>query len=370
MSAFSTTNPDASRPLPSPVGSNGDGANGSSTNGSSQSQTHTTTKKFTLFQPARPMLAREADSVFWMARYVERAEHVARLLLVNTNVLMDVGDLAPALQERQWRSILTIMYAGDLPRGDAAIGQRVAQHMTFNYENGNSLVNCVSRARENARSVRESISAEMWEELNTVYWQLQSEETRARFDEAPEEFYRTILNASMLFQGLTDQTLPHGQRWHFAQLGKYIERALVTCRIIEAKFDILNNAESALETPLRNISWMAVLRSCCSIEAYRRTYMGDMDPLRVAGFLILQPNFPRSIRHAVNEAHQCIAQVRQAANPGVVDSAERILGRLDAQLEYAEMGEILAEGIPAYLQRIQQSVTEAAMAVQKAYFLQ
>ena len=368
MSAFSSINPDASRPLPTPIGL---GGNGSEVNGSSQSQSQSqTTKKFTLFQPARPMLSREADSVFWMSRYVERAEHVARLLLVNTNVLMDVGDLAPALQEKQWRSILTIMYGGDLPRSDASIGQRVAQHMAFNIDNSNSLINCISRARENARSVRESISAEMWEELNTLYWQLQSDDLRARFDEAPEDFYRSIMNGSMLFQGLTDQTLPHGQRWHFSQLGKYIERALVTCRIIEHKFEILRGAESMLETPLRNINWMAVLRSCCSIEAYRRTYMGDMDPLRVAGFLILQANFPRSIRHSVGEAYHCIREIRQSVNPNVADPAERILGRLDAQLEYAEMNEVLAEGIPAYLQRIQMSVTEAAMAVQKAYFLQ
>ena len=114
---------------------------------------------------------------------------------------------------------------------------------------------------------------------------------------------------------------------------------------------------------------MAVLRSCCSIEAYRRMHVGDMDPLKVAGFLLLEANFPRSVRYGVHHAYDALARLRSEINPRAIDDAERILGRLDTQLEYAEMGEILAEGLPAYLQRIQARAGDAAMAVQKAYFL-
>jgi uncharacterized alpha-E superfamily protein len=330
--------------------------------------------KFPTHQAARPMLARDADSMYWMSRYVERAEHVARLLLVNTNLLMDVGDLAPALQQRQWQSVLTILRV-DAKFPPAApghvappIGARVVQFMAFDRDNPNSLLNCLTRARENARGIRENISSEMWESVNTLYWFIQGE-ARQRFEEAPDEFYRDVMNRSLLFQGLTDQTLTHDQGWHFTQLGKYLERIDVTCRIIEAKFAMLRSTDKALAGALRNIHWMAVLRSCCSLESYRRRHVGDMDPMRVASYLILEREFPRSIRFAVDRAHDAITAIRAEVNPLAIDVAERILGRLDAQLEYGEIAEILAEGIPAYLQKIQDGVAEAALALQKAYFL-
>src|SRR6476661_7593365 len=188
---------------------------------------------------ARPMLARDADSMYWMSRYVERAEHVARLLLVNSNLLMDVGELAPTLQQRQWQSVMTVfrLDPAQLP-GDGApaifFGPRVAQHMVFDRENPNSLLNCLTRARENARGIRENISAEMWECLNTLYWFIRSDDAQTRFEESPDDFYRHIMSGSMLFQGLTDQTLTHDQGWHFTQLGKYLERIDVTSRVIDA----------------------------------------------------------------------------------------------------------------------------------------
>jgi uncharacterized alpha-E superfamily protein len=325
--------------------------------------------KFSLTRPPRPMLARDADSMYWMSRYVERAEHVARILLVNSNLLIDVGDLDEDLQERQWASILTIVHLQAAPPpGDGAMGGRLPRYMAFDPENPSSLYTCVARARENARGIRETISAEMWENLNTLYWSVRVEDAQARFDEAPDEFYKQVMTGSMLFQGLTDQTMAHDQRWLFAQLAKYLERIDVTARLIQTKFDILRTAEP-LETPIRNIHWMAVLRSCCSIEAYRRQHIGDMDPLRVSAFLILEPDYPRSIRFAVTQAHEAIGRIRAEVNPRAIDAAERVLGRLRAQLEYAELGEILAHGLPTYLQRIQDAATEAALAVQKAYFL-
>ncbi|CAN5587641.1 alpha-E domain-containing protein [soil metagenome] len=332
---------------------------------------------FNLNSPSRPMLARDADSMYWMSRYVERAEHIARILLVNSNVLTDVGDLTPHLQQKQWQSILTIFrlnaleptdHNGEGP-ADRSVANQIVKYMTFDEENPNSLLNCIARARENARSIRENISAEMWENLNTLYWSIVGEDAPARFEDSPDTYYRSIMTGSMLFQGLTDQTLAHDQRWNFTQLAKYLERIDTTSRVIETKFTILRSAEAMLEAPIRNIHWMAVLRSCCSIEAYRKAYSGDMDPLRVASFLILRRDFPRSIRYAVSKAHDAITNIRRDVNPSAIDSAERVLGRLDAQLEYAEMSEILIEGLPAYLQKLQASIDVAAVEVQKAYFL-
>jgi uncharacterized alpha-E superfamily protein len=323
------------------------------------------------------MLSRDADSVYWMSRYVERAEHVARILLVNSNLLIDVAELAPELQERQWQSILSIMRSGELPAIAPSAGplsseaptlaQRIAHHMTFSAANDNSLLSCISRARENARGVRETISHEMWENLNTLYWTLR--DAPARFDESPENFYRQVMTGSMLFQGLTDQTLQHDQRWHFTQLGKYLERIDVTARVVSTKFALLKNAEGKLETPIRNIHWMSVLRSCCSIEAYRRNHVGDMDPLLVASFLLLEPDFPRSVRFCVQQAHDAIAAIRAQVHPRGIDPAERALGRLKIQLEYAETSEIMRPGVAQYCDKIQSDIADAALAIQKTYFL-
>lgn len=319
--------------------------------------------------PARPMLSRDADSMYWMSRYVERAEHVARLLMVTSSLLTDVGDLAPNLQHRQWRSILEIMRLDELPPSREALASRIMHHMTFSVENPSSLVNCVTRARENARGIRESISSEMWESLNALYWSIRSDDAAAKFEESPDEFFRAIIIGSMLFQGLTDQTLPHDQRWHFTQLAKYFERIDVTCRVIETKSNILRAAESKLEPAIRNIHWMAVLRCCCALESFRRMHLNEMEPTRVAGMLISMRNFPRSIRFCVERAHDAAESVRGSIGSSGIDPTERILGRLNALLEYADMAEILAEGLAAFLRKIQASVAEASIAVQRSYFL-
>jgi uncharacterized alpha-E superfamily protein len=316
------------------------------------------------------MMARDADAMYWMARYVERAEHTARLLMVNANLLMDVGDLAPKFLREQWQGVLTILRS-DAPPGEGArsLGTRIAQHLTFNPDNHNSMLSGLSRARENARAIRENISAEMWESLNTLYWSIRGDDAAGRFEESPDDFYRQIMNGSMLFQGLTDQTLAHDQRWLFMQLARYLERIDITCRVIETKFNILQQAQVQMEGALRTIQWMAVLRSCCSIESYRRNHAGDMDPLRVVSFLLLERNFPRSVRYGVAMAHQAIAAIRSEVNALSIDPAERILGRLSAQLEYAEPSEIASEGVPGYMQRVQGQIADAALAVQKSYFL-
>ena len=200
--------------------------------------------------------------------------------------------------------------------------------MTFHPDNPSSLLSCISRARENARGVRETISAEMWENLNTLYWTLR--DAPARFDESPEDFYRQVMTGSMLFQGLTDQTMQHDQRWHFTQLGKYLERIDVTARVIATRFSLLKSAESKLEAPIRNLHWMSVLRSCCSIEAYRRTHLGDMDPLLVATFLILEPDFPRDVVEALERRghkirvreHICTANIVVKTDNAVEAAAE------------------------------------------------
>lgn len=335
--------------------------------------------KFNRVRPPRPMLSREADSIYWLARYTERAEHVARLLQIMTSVLTDAGDMEPDLANRFWNTIPLTLRLPAVAGADAhlasgspppdSLAPVITRYMTFDPDNPNSVYACLTRARENARSIREAISVEMWECVNTLYWSVRVEDATARFDESPDAFYRAVTMGSMLFQGLTDQTIARDQRWLFAQLGKYPERIDVSARLLEVRYTLLRAVASELESPERNIHWMGVLRSACSIEAYRRRHIGDFDPDRVASFLLLEPNFPRSIRFCVNAAHDAIAAIRADIDRRRIDPAERILGRLAAQLEYAEMSEVLSDGVVPYLHRIQNAVAETALAVQKTYFL-
>lgn len=317
---------------------------------------------------SRPVLARDADASYWMARYVERAEHIARLLLVNSEVLIDVGDLEESLIDRHWQSVLQIMNVETPADGEMPISQRIAEHMTFNPSNPNSLFCCLTRGRENARSIRELISSDMWEQLNMLYWTMRAD-GRTLFTESPDQLYRQIMTGSMLFQGLTDHTLDHSQRWFFIQLGKYFERIATTCRTLKIKYELLHATESEMDAPLTNVHWSAVLRCCGSLEAYRQAHLSDLDPLHVAQFLVLQEDFPRSVRYCVHQAHQSIAAIRAAVRPRAVDPTERILGRLDAQLEYAEAKDLVSNGLPDFLGQILDAISEAALAVQRSFFL-
>ncbi|MGC4032217.1 MAG: alpha-E domain-containing protein [Tepidisphaeraceae bacterium] len=206
---------------------------------------------------SRPMLSRDADSMFWMSRYVERAEHIARLMRVSLVLLTDVGDLTHESEKQMWETILTTFRAGELPEGDGPIGQRIAQYMTFDTNNANSIAGCIARARENARAIREIISSEIWECLNAVYWNVQADDAPQRYEESPDDYYYGIMTSSMLFQGLSNQTMAHDQRWCFTQVAKYLERADVTARVIQTRFAVLSQMEQE-EQPV-NIHLMGVL---------------------------------------------------------------------------------------------------------------
>jgi uncharacterized alpha-E superfamily protein len=317
---------------------------------------------------ARPMLSRDADSIFWMARYTERAEHVARLLRVHSVLLTDTGDLDEDLEVLMWRTVLTTFRSGEIPDGEGSVGRRITRHMTFDLNTPNSISSCIARARENARAIRESISSEMWECLNSIYWSVQADDAQLRFEDNPDDYFYSIMSSSMLFQGLANQTLAHDQRWAFTQVAKYLERIDVTARVIEARFDVIEKMAAESDQPI-NIHLMGVLRSCCSLETYRRLHLADLDPKTVARFLILQKDFPRTIRFCVEGPREALQQVRENNGSRTPSAPERILGRLSSQLEYTDIDDILSGGLGTFLQQIQNSVAEASMSLQKTYFL-
>ena len=327
-------------------------------------------------RPPRPLLSRVAESAYWMSRYVERAEHVARVLTVNVNSLLDVGDLPPDVERQFWSGPLRIFLVGETAEAKELVessprhmGSKIANYLVFDEKNPNSIYSCITRARENARSIRENISAEMWENLNSLYWMIRAEDVSGRFDESATDLLKQVTNGSLLFQGLADQTLGHSQSWQFVQLGKYLERIDVTCRVVETKFDVLRAVEDQIEHTERNMHLLSVVRSCCALEAFRRN-AGEIDPDHIAAFLLLERNFPRSVAFAACRAYDAIGKISNELSPAKTDPAEGILGRLNADLQYAQPAEVEGDHLGPYLLRIQSATLDAAGAVKKSYFLQ
>jgi len=328
------------------------------------------------FRAPRAMLARVADASYWMSRYVERAEHIARVLLVSSDVLTGAGDMDERFARETACDVLRItqrdhMFAdlAPLSRTPSQAMAAVAHYMALDADNPNSLINCLSKARENARSIRESISAEMWEHLNTFYWSLKADDAQARFDDSPQEFLRAVMSGSLLMQGLVDQTMDHGQVWLFIQLSKYLERVDMTCRILAAKIRTLTKFDSSLDAPLLVIQWMAVLRACCSIEAYRRVNLGDLEPSRVAGFIVYEPTFPRSVHFCVRHALEAVERIRTLLSADTGREVQRRLGRLFADLQYSQTAPSSSEELLVFLEEIRLSNADAAAAVQEQWFL-
>jgi uncharacterized alpha-E superfamily protein len=317
-----------------------------------------------------------AESAYWMSRYVERAEHVARVLLVNVSSLLDVGDLPPDVERQFWNGPLRTFLVDGTPEARelvnaerANLGSRIGHYLVFGEGNPNSIASCITRARENARSIRENISAEMWEHLNSLYWMIRADEAAVGFAEWPTDLLKQVTNGSFLIQGLADQTLAHTQTWQFIQLGKYLERIDVTCRVMETKFETLRAVEDQIEHTERNMHLLSVVRSCCAVEAFRRN-AGEIDPDHIAAFLLLERNFPRSVAFSACRASDAIGRISNELSPAMLDPAEGILGRLNAELQFMQPAEVEGDRLAAFLQRIQSATLDAAVAVRRSYFLQ
>ena len=224
------------------------------------------------------MLSRVADSIYWMSRYVERAENVARFIDVNLHLSLDVG---PQM-ERQWDPLIytTGDHAVFYERYGVATQENVVRFLTFDDANSNSILSCLRSARENARTVREMLSSQMWEELNKFYLLLHSVNPDSVLA-SPFEFFSQIKLASYVLEGVTEATMSHGEAWHFRRLGRLLERADKTSRILDVKYFLLLPSAADVGTPLDTNQWGALLKSASALEMYRKRY-GRITPEQVA----------------------------------------------------------------------------------------
>jgi uncharacterized alpha-E superfamily protein len=319
------------------------------------------------------MLSRVANSLFWMSRYIERAENVARILDVNLQLLLDFRNLDDQSLAKHWIPIVKSTDDNVLffQLYKEASGQTVTDFLTFQTDNPNSIVSCIAQARENARMVRDQISGEMWEEINRLYLFLRSARAREVWNSSPYEFYNEIKISSLYLQGLTGGTIRQDENSHFIQTGKYLERADKTTRILDVRSHTFKVARaSTARTQTASLEWAAVLRSCSAWDAYRQVHSTDVDPIRVAEFLLLSDEFPRSIHFCLTELDAALRHISGVTSGRFSNEAEKLSGRLLSEIQFSTIQEIMNQGFHEYLDLLQQRFNQIGEALFAVYIFQ
>ncbi len=312
------------------------------------------------------MLSRVAESIYWMSRYVERAENVARFIEVNLQLMLD----APAGESQQWLPLVNT--TGDhedfAKRVGEASQQNVIHFLTFDPENPNSILSCVRAARENARTVREIISSEMWLALNKFYLMVTAAtDNQTEILANPHDFFTGVKNANHLFNGISAATMTHAEGWHFFMLGRMLERADKTTRILDVKYFILLRSTADVGTPFDDIQWAAVLRSTSAFEMYRQRH-GRLSPRRVVEFLLLDRHFPRAVNFSLGVARDSLHAISGTPLGSFRYPPEKSMGQLCSDLAYAAVDEILDAGLHEYLDALQGTINQVGAGIFQTFF--
>lgn len=311
------------------------------------------------------MLSRVANSIYWMTRFLERAENIARFIDVNLNLTLELGPE----EKNEWEPLVKVTGDSAFFRKKYATGSKknVLKFLTFDTEYPNSIYSCVHVARENARSIREIISSEVFEHVNNFYLSMVNGSGPKHALAHPHEFYTEIKTANQLFTGLCEGTMSHTEGWHFINLGRMLERADKTSRILDVKYFILLPDAGFVGTPLDNIQWSAVLKSASGLEMYRKRFH-HISPEHVAQFLIYERSFPRAIRFCLAQAEYSLHQITETPMGTYANLAEQGLGRLRSQLEFSSIQETMDQGLHEYLDHFQSQLNEVGNAIEKTFF--
>jgi uncharacterized alpha-E superfamily protein len=308
------------------------------------------------------MISRVAEHCFWMSRYLERAENTARILEVNQTLLLDLD--VPV--EQQWKPLLIISGIHDRPGDDA---EAVQEYMTWDTSNHSSIASSLAAARENARIIREVISADMWERLNYYHLWIQGGAARQLYAGNRSEFYGQIKRINQLLHGIGYATMSHGEAWEFFHLGKYLERACQTARILDVKYHVLLPTPEQVGTPVDSVHWVAILTSCSGYEPYHKQRLPHADlGVAVAEFLIFDALFPRSVRHCLRLC-QVAAHAISGRPPGQpADDVEHSLGDLVDWLEASRIDDLVRGGLHEALTSVVNRVHGVGEAIHRTYF--
>jgi uncharacterized alpha-E superfamily protein len=299
------------------------------------------------------MLSRIAESLFWIGRYVERAEGTARILDVQFHRLLEDPWID---EEAACRNLLRVMGALEVGELDAL---HVCELLAYDATNPSSIVGALTAARDNARGAREAISSEMWECLNATWYSLPEHVSGARHA-GPHQLFRIVKERVAIIGGLANSTLSRDDGWRFMVLGASLERVDMTARLLSARWG--DTAGSP--------GWVTTLRCCSAHEAYLRTYRRAVDASLAAEFLLLDRLFPRSVFMALSTAEACLADLDPGATrTGLDGEARRMLGRARTALEFGSTDELLSD-LPRHLAMVQRACHDASSAVAARYFRQ
>lgn len=311
------------------------------------------------------MLSRVANAIYWMNRYMERAENYARFLDVNFNLSLEL----PPDVSAQWKPL--VVTTGDWDLYNSLYGKveksTVIYFLAFDEKNPNSIYNSLRNARENARSVRPDITKEVWEQINSMFYLVQEEIVKKSWlKNDPRSFFIEIKKGCQLLNGIFYTTISRNDGWHFGKLGQLIERADKTSRVLDVKYHMLLPDEASIGSSLDLIQWTALLKSVSAYDMYRKRY-GKLTVSNMSEFLILDKTFPRSMFNCLVAAEKSMIAIT-GSPAGYSNAAERKFGQLKSKLEYADINEIFSLGLHEYLDGFQKDLNEISYSIYECYF--
>ncbi|MEM8954168.1 MAG: alpha-E domain-containing protein [Verrucomicrobiota bacterium] len=310
------------------------------------------------------MLSRDANSLLWMARYIERAENLARLVEVNRVFLLDSRRSGNYGEDEMWRPVMQLPAMSEAyaaaTEAQGGVAPDLGYFVTMDPSNSYSIRACIAQARENARMVRDQISEEMWVELNTLHLFLKSDDAEMMWGRSPEAYLRKLSEFSLLFQGLTDATVPHNEGWRFVQLGKFLERADKTSRILDSIAFIRDGDRGRC---------LAVLRCCSAVSAFRDEFGGAVTLDNVTAFLLFSQAFPRSIRFCLRKLDEVLHAISGVGRGEYSNEAERLTGGALANLNFSGISDVKKRGLNQYVDAIQVQLNDIGQEIFEAYVL-
>jgi uncharacterized alpha-E superfamily protein len=305
-----------------------------------------------------------------MARYLERAENTARIVDVNAQLVLDLQSRQAADDPKSWEPLVYV--TGDEEKffelnGETASERAVIEFMLFDKRNPSSLISCIGYARENARCIRDQLSSDVWETLNTFYLHLKSDDyTRYAQLGSSDYLHRVKIQIQLLF-GVAESMIPRTDLWWFFQLGRHLERADNTSRILDVKYYMLLPDLDSVGSALDMVQWASVLRSCSAFEAFRRSRRGQLNLERVVDYLVRDEVFPRSILFSITEAEQCLGQITANAAHLKDNQPARLIRELRAELEMIDVPAVIADGLHEFLDDIQAKISVIHASLQATF---
>lgn len=311
------------------------------------------------------MLSRVADHLYWMSRYIERAENIARLMQVSVELLLDSVAFGSQKSDEYWTPVLaaTAMEgAFRLLHPEPKPGD-ISHFLTLDERNPDSILSCVREARENARTVRDQISDEMWAELNALYLLVSSPLGVDMLERSPQSFFEKIIHSSLQFNGITAATLSRSEGWNFIQLGRFLERADKTSRFLDIKTQSDADGDHAVDS----LQWGTILRACSAYASYRRVYGSEVTLDNILDLLLFSVEFPRSVRFCVRMADEMLHAISQTPTGRYSNQCEKLTGALLAKLNFAAPADALSVGVHQYIDDLQVALNEAGQAIFETY---